>query len=357
MMEKNLEAVDDFWKLVNPLFLPDLNRNLNIRAIYEQQGILKNIEEKQDNTIETEEFQEDQEKKKIDKYNELYIRIMDTLINFTIAQSKKTTFKELLNALGEEKLESFTYDRLIFTILLKLYDIGIIDVGAWFQSEEAVIINPSEEFSIEYCLYKLIDTNANIEKLKLLKVYKNPECEELNFQYIDKTNENNLVKQSIHISNFIIEVVMKLDKIKTAVKIFRILVENGELNRGEYGDLFVEYLDSEVQIILNSFEDEMDCSIKKIGNTVYLLPNYDNSILGFRNKDWREWIGSTATNVDVYLAYYITMYTLFKFYGGKNKNPKRLEFLRIVNLIEDLDRRFETLLSEEEAEVRKKKRK
>jgi hypothetical protein len=145
-----------------------------------------------------------------------------------------------------------------------------------------------------------------------------------------------------------------VDKVKTSLKIFRILVEQGELNRGEYGDLFVEYLDSEVQGILNSFEEEMDCSIKKIGNTLYLLPNYDNSILGFRNKDWREWIGSNATNLDVYLAYYITMFTLFKFYGGKNKNPKRLEFLRVVNLIEDLDRRFNALLDADEAAVQKK---
>lgn len=145
-----------------------------------------------------------------------------------------------------------------------------------------------------------------------------------------------------------------MNKVKIALKIFRILIEQGELSRGEYGDLFVEYLDSEVQSILNSFEDEMDCSIKKIGNTLYLLPDYDNSILGFKNKDWREWMGSTANNVDVYLAYYITIFILFKFYGGKNKNPKRLEFLRIVNLIDELDRRFDSLLLEEESEIKNK---
>jgi hypothetical protein len=144
-----------------------------------------------------------------------------------------------------------------------------------------------------------------------------------------------------------------LDKVTTALKIFRILVEQGELGREDYGDLFVEYLDSEVQSILNNFEEEMDCTIKKIGNTLYLLPNYDNSILGFRNKEWREWLGSTATNVDVYLAYYITMFILFKFYSGKNKNPKKLEFLRLVNLIDDLDKRFDAILQKEEAEVQK----
>jgi len=145
-----------------------------------------------------------------------------------------------------------------------------------------------------------------------------------------------------------------VDKVKIALKIFRILVEQGELNRGEYGDLFVEYLDTEVQSILNSIEEEMDCSIKKIGNTLYLLPNYDNSILGLKNKDWREWMGSNATNLDVYLAYYITIFIFFKFYGGKNKNPKRLEFLRIANLIDELDTRFDSLLLEEEAEVKNK---
>jgi hypothetical protein len=143
------------------------------------------------------------------------------------------------------------------------------------------------------------------------------------------------------------------DKVKAAVKIFKILVEQGELNRGDYGDLFVEYLDTEVQSIINTLEEEMECSIKKIGNTLYLLPSYDNSILGFRNKDWREWMGSTANNLDVYLAYYITMFILFEIYGGKNKNPKRLEFLRLVNLIDDLDRRFDSLLSDEE-ETQKK---
>ena len=84
MMEKHLEDVEDFWKLLNPLFLPNINRNLNIRSIYERQGILKNIENMPNNIIETEELQEDQEKKKIEIYNRIYVSIIDTLINFTI---------------------------------------------------------------------------------------------------------------------------------------------------------------------------------------------------------------------------------------------------------------------------------
>lgn len=198
MMEKHTEAVDSFWQLVNPLFLPNLNRNLNIRSVYERQGILKNIEDAQDNLIEEEEYQEDLEKEKIEKNNRIYVSIIDKLINFTIEQGNKTTFKKFMESIGEDELKNFTYGRLVFTTMLKLYDLGNINVGDWLESEEAVLINPSEEFSIEYCLYKLLQTNPNIEKLKQIKIYKNPEDDEMDFK--------NINDQNIIISDFIIEV-------------------------------------------------------------------------------------------------------------------------------------------------------
>lgn len=137
-----------------------------------------------------------------------------------------------------------------------------------------------------------------------------------------------------------------MNNTKIAIKIFRILLENGQLDREEYSDLFIEYLNSEVQEIINVFEEEMDCKVIKLNNTIYLLPNYDNGLLGFKNKDFREWIGSNARLSDVYMSYYITMFILFKFYGGKNKNPKQREFLRINTLIEELDNRFEGILKQ-----------
>lgn len=142
-----------------------------------------------------------------------------------------------------------------------------------------------------------------------------------------------------------------MNDVKTAVKIFKILLENGQLDRDEYSDLFIEYLKSEVREILNNFEEEMDCKIHKINNTIYLLPDYDNSLLGFKNKDFREWIGSNSRLSDVYLSYYITMFLLFKFYGGKNKNPKQREFMRVSTLIDELDSRFGDILKQNQDQV------
>src|SRR5690554_1693351 len=112
---------------------------------------------------------------------------------------------------------------------------------------------------------------------------------------------------------------MMMNNIKLGVQIFRILLENGQLDREEYSDLFIEYMNPDVQEILGELEKEMECRIIKINSTMYLLPNYDNSLLGFKNKNFREWYGSNTRLSEVYLSYYIIMFLLYKFYGGKNK--------------------------------------
>ena len=142
-----------------------------------------------------------------------------------------------------------------------------------------------------------------------------------------------------------------MSNIKTSIQIFKVLLENGQLDREEYSDLFVEYLNTDVQEILSDFEEEMECKIIKINNTIYLLPNYDNNLLGFRNKDFKEWIGANARLSDIYLSYYITMFILCKFYGGKNKNPKQREFIRVMTLIDELDQRFEAILNQNNEEI------
>lgn len=138
---------------------------------------------------------------------------------------------------------------------------------------------------------------------------------------------------------------------KVGIQIFKILLENGQLDRDGNSDLFIEYLNSEVQEVLSEFEEEMECKIIKINNTIYLLPNYDNSLLGFKNKDYREWIGSNARLSDVFLSYYIKMFMLNSFYGGKNKNPKQREFIRLMTLIDELDQRFDAILTNNQADM------
>lgn len=142
-----------------------------------------------------------------------------------------------------------------------------------------------------------------------------------------------------------------METVRVALRIFRELLQYGQMDREKDSELFIEYMNPEVQEHLNQFEEEMGCKILRISNMLYLIPNSDNAVLGFRTKDMREWIGSNARLSDVYLAYYITVFLLFEFYGGKNKNPKQREFIRVTTIIDEVDQRLSKVLKmgEEEA--------
>jgi len=136
--------------------------------------------------------------------------------------------------------------------------------------------------------------------------------------------------------------------IKTALKIYRKLVEKGQLDRETEGDLFLEFRNVEVRAILAEFEEELDFKTIEVAGTLYLLPNSGNGVLGFTTKDIRESVATDARLVDAYLLSYISMFILYLFYGGRNRNPKQREFLRISKLIEELDRRFAMALADDE---------
>jgi hypothetical protein len=131
-----------------------------------------------------------------------------------------------------------------------------------------------------------------------------------------------------------------MSHLNTAVKIFKKLMDKGQIDRETDGDLFLEFRNTEVRSILAELEDELDFRIVEASSTLYLVPDGGNSLLGFTVKDFREWVASDARLVDAYLLCYISMFIFYLFYGSRNRNPKQREFLRISKLIEELDRRF-----------------
>jgi hypothetical protein len=131
-----------------------------------------------------------------------------------------------------------------------------------------------------------------------------------------------------------------MNQIQTAFKIFRKLIENGQMDREKNMDLFLEFREPGVRAILLDMEEEMEFKIVEVANSIYLIPDIGNSTLGFITKDMKDWIGSNARLADVFLLRYIAMFILYLFYGGKNNNPKQREFIRVSNLVEDLDKRF-----------------
>jgi hypothetical protein len=139
-----------------------------------------------------------------------------------------------------------------------------------------------------------------------------------------------------------------MNSLNTTLKIFKKLLDTGQIDRESDGDLFLEYRNGEVRSALAQMEEELDFRIIEASSTLYLVPDSSNGLLGFVSKDLREWISSDARLLDSYLLCYISMFIFYLFYGGKNRNPKQREYLRIIKLSEELDLRFARALADTE---------
>lgn len=206
-MEQHVGKAEHFWKLVNPLFMPNLNKNLNVRGIYEPQGMIKLEEEEKIAYIEKEDLSEDHEQEKIIRINEIYVEILDHLLNYAWKNGYECTLKDIISSLKDEKdlFNRFVEDRLLFTTLLKLYDIGIIDLDEWRNRGDRVVMNLSEEFNLEFCLYQLKSKHDYMNHIGKIELLKSPD-ELLEVEVSRNMREDVNIIEKIEISNFIIKV-------------------------------------------------------------------------------------------------------------------------------------------------------
>jgi len=143
---------------------------------------------------------------------------------------------------------------------------------------------------------------------------------------------------------------MKMENIRTASALLKVLMEEGKLTRTSHKDLFMSYIsEMKVEEILDTMTEELDAEVLRVNNVLYLLPSQENELLGFRHRDTREWFGASARQTDAFLAYYITAVILNLFFGGKNRDPKQREFLSLLHVVEEMDRRTGEVLGKKEA--------
>ena len=78
-----------------------------------------------------------------------------------------------------------------------------------------------------------------------------------------------------------------MSNLSTALKIFKKLLDRGQLDRESDSDLFLEYRNAEVRSALAQMEEELEFRIIEAPSTLYLVPDSGNSLLGFVSKDLR----------------------------------------------------------------------
>lgn len=209
-MEQQIDRVEHFWKLVNPLFMPNLNKNMNVRSLYEPQGMIKLEEEEKETVVEQEALSEDNEQEKIERMNEIYVEIMDYLVSFVLNNNNESSLEAIIGSLkaAPDLFHRFAWDRLLFTTVLKLYDIGVIDFVQWRAQKEKAVMNLSEEFNLEYCLYQLQSNKEYFDSLGKLEIVKNGN-DVFEVEMNRSVSEGLTVVEKIEISNFKIKVEME----------------------------------------------------------------------------------------------------------------------------------------------------
>jgi len=139
-----------------------------------------------------------------------------------------------------------------------------------------------------------------------------------------------------------------MEGIVKATRIFHQLLEEGEITEEQNRDMFLELKDPVIRSAISVFEEEMNFKLVDAPTAYYLSPNIDNDLMGFQSRDMRRWFGADGLKADGFIICHIIMVLLDLFYGGHNQNPKQREFLRVVTLVEEIDRRFNLILKDTE---------
>ena len=85
-----------------------------------------------------------------------------------------------------------------------------------------------------------------------------------------------------------------------ALKIYKKLLEKGQINDTEDKELYFDFKDLEVRDTLDIIASNLNFKIISAPHSVYLVPNIDNNLLGFSVKDIRESIKKDAKLIDAF---------------------------------------------------------
>lgn len=143
-----------------------------------------------------------------------------------------------------------------------------------------------------------------------------------------------------------------MDNVRIAINILKHLMVKGEFNKKDDSLLYSDYLETEVQEVLDAFSEELEFKLLNYDDTVYFVPDIESEIFGINPNELRRYFGANSTKREVFLGYYIIMFIFYEFYNGKNRDPKKIDFLRISILIEHLNARFEKLEGLQEENIK-----
>lgn len=142
-----------------------------------------------------------------------------------------------------------------------------------------------------------------------------------------------------------------IEKLTKATNVFNELLSRGEIDLNINTNIYEALLDDEINDILNTLANTSKLIIRRVDKIIYLLPQMDNELYGYQEKEIKEKLFSGATKVDYYLFNYINLVILNKFYSSGGDNPKLLQHLSVNDLMKVVSASLEAMCDENSAQA------
>lgn len=189
---ERLEAVDEssfgqLWQLMTPLFRPRLNKMLNLMLVYQNQSKLQELEEEGIELVD-ELLEEDRVQAELERRNRLNYEIVEQLFSYAAVVrasfSLSCFYQHLLET--NENTENYRKDKRLFLIMLKLYELTVIDITQWKnRNKEEMISEANGEFDLAWILFHMEELHPDFYGIDMLEI----EAEDSAFSV--KTSEGN----------------------------------------------------------------------------------------------------------------------------------------------------------------------
>ncbi len=126
----------------------------------------------------------------------------------------------------------------------------------------------------------------------------------------------------------------EIEEIRTGQEIFYYLLEHHELAEEVSERLYRSYAENErIQNLVKSQGELSGCAIERYGNVIYLIPEEDNTFLGFSKAQLKQLLcKSNGVDRDYYLSQFVILTILVEFFDGQGATSRIRDYMRVGEL-------------------------
>lgn len=150
--------------LLFPLCRPELPKLFSIENFYAAQSVLTESNEDRGTPIDTEE--KDAALLLEQERNQRFLDIMQSFFSY-MQQHSEFHVSQYIASLSDTELFRFCNEKALPNVLLKLFEIGCVDIAHWKQSAE-LIPEPKGEFEPGWCLSNFSDSLLQMQAIHIL---------------------------------------------------------------------------------------------------------------------------------------------------------------------------------------------